>query len=54
MGGECSTNVEKRNVSRICGEKPESRPRRRSIDGVKMDRRERGWDGVDLDLYGIG
>jgi hypothetical protein len=52
MGGACSTNGEKRNVYRISVGKPEGkrplvRPRRRWVDNIKMDFREREWDGVD-------
>jgi hypothetical protein len=43
---------ETRNAYRILVGKPEGksplgRPRRRCVDGVKMDLREIGWDGVD-------
>jgi hypothetical protein len=47
---------EKRNAYRILVGKPEGkrsvgRPRRRRVDNVKMDLRERGWDGIDwIDL----
>jgi hypothetical protein len=27
---------------------PLGKPRRRSVDNIKMDLRERGWDGVDV------
>jgi hypothetical protein len=45
MGGECSTNGEKRNAYRILVGKPEGnrplgRPRRRWKDNIKMDLRE--------------
>jgi hypothetical protein len=29
------------------GKRPLGRPRRRWVDNIKMDLRERGWDGVD-------
>jgi hypothetical protein len=35
--------MEKRNVYRILVGKP----RRKWVDNIKMDLRERGWDGVD-------
>jgi hypothetical protein len=43
---------EKRNAYRILVGKPEGRrplgrPRRRSVDSIKIDLREIGWDGVD-------
>jgi hypothetical protein len=43
---------ETRNDYRILVEKPEGkrplgRPKRRWVDNIKMDLRERGWDGVD-------
>jgi hypothetical protein len=56
MGRACSTNGEKRNVCRILvgkpeGKRPLGRPRRRCVDNIKIDLRERGWDGVDwIDL----
>jgi hypothetical protein len=45
-------NGEKRNACRILVGKPEGkiplrRPRRRWVDNVKMDLRERRWDGID-------
>jgi hypothetical protein len=48
----CSTNgEEKKNAYRILVEKPEGKrplgPRRRWVDNIKMDLRER-WDGTDL------
>jgi hypothetical protein len=51
MGGACSTNGEKRNAYRILvgkpeGKRPLGRPRRRSVDNIKMDLREIGC-GVD-------
>jgi hypothetical protein len=47
MGSACSTNGEKWNASRILVGKPEGRLRRRWVDSIKIDLRERGWDGVD-------
>jgi hypothetical protein len=47
---------EKRNACRIFVGKPErkrqlGRPRRRWVDNIKMDIRERGWNGMDwIDL----
>jgi hypothetical protein len=47
---------EKRNVYRILvgnpeGKRPLGRPRRRWVDNIKIDLRERGWDGGDwIDL----
>jgi hypothetical protein len=43
---------EKRNAYRILvgkpeGNKPLRRTRRRWVDNIKVDLRERGWDGVD-------
>jgi hypothetical protein len=43
---------EKRNACRILVRKPErkrplGRPRRRWVDNIKMDLREKGWDGVN-------
>jgi hypothetical protein len=48
MGGECSTNGEKRNAYRILVGKPEGkrplrRPRRRWEGNIIMDLREIGW-----------
>jgi hypothetical protein len=46
----------KRNAYRISvgnreGKRPLGRPRRRWVDNIKMDLRERGWDGMDwIDL----
>jgi hypothetical protein len=47
----CSRNGEKRNAYRIFVGNPEERrplgrPRRRIVDTIKMDHRERGWDGM--------
>jgi hypothetical protein len=52
MGGECSTNGEKRNAYRILvgkpeGKRPLGRPRRRWVDNIKINFREIGWDGLD-------
>jgi hypothetical protein len=52
MGTACSTNGGERNPYRILVAKPEwkrplGRPRRRLVDNLKMDLRERGWDGMD-------
>jgi hypothetical protein len=52
MGGECSTNAEKRNAYRLLVGKPEEkrrlgRPRRRLVDNIRMDIVEVGWDDVD-------
>jgi hypothetical protein len=47
---------EKRNAYTILvgkpeGKRPLGRPRRRLVDNIKIDLRERGWDGVDwIDL----
>jgi hypothetical protein len=47
---------EKRNACRILvgkpeGKRPLERPRRRSVDNIKIVLREIGWDGVDwIDL----
>jgi hypothetical protein len=43
---------EKRNACRILvgkpeGKRPLGRPRRRWVDNIRMDFREREWDGVD-------
>jgi hypothetical protein len=43
---------EKRNAYRILvrkleGKRPLGIPRRRWVDNIKMDLRERGWDGMD-------
>jgi hypothetical protein len=42
----------KRNACRILvGKRPLGRPRRRSVDNIKIDLRELGWDGMDwIDL----
>jgi hypothetical protein len=52
----CSMIGEKRNAYRIAvrkseGKRPLGRPRRRWVDNIKMDLREREWDGMDwIDL----
>jgi hypothetical protein len=43
---------EKRNAYRVLvgrpeGKRPLGRPRRRWVDNIKIDLREKGWDGVD-------
>jgi hypothetical protein len=48
MGGQCSTNGEKRNAYRLLVEKPEGkrplgRPRRRWVNNIRMDLGEVGW-----------
>jgi hypothetical protein len=52
MGRACSTNGEKRNAYRILVGRPERKrplgsPIRTSVDNIKMDLREIGWDGMD-------
>jgi hypothetical protein len=48
MGGQCSTNGEKRNAYRLFeGKRPLGRPRRRWVDNIRMDLGEVGWDDVD-------
>jgi hypothetical protein len=52
MGRACSTNGEKRTAYRILVGKPEGkrllgRPRRRSVDNIKMDLRGMRWYGLD-------
>jgi hypothetical protein len=52
MDSICSTNGEKRNAYRILvgkpeGKRPLGKPRRRSVDNIKMDLREVGWYGMD-------
>jgi hypothetical protein len=51
MGRACSTNGGKRNAYRTLVGKPEGRrplgrPRRRWVDNIEMDLREKEWDGV--------
>jgi hypothetical protein len=51
MNRACCTNGEKSNAYRILVGKPEvkeqlRRPRRRSVDNIKMDLREKGWYGM--------
>jgi hypothetical protein len=56
MGRACSTIGEKRDAYRILVAKPEGkrplgRPRRRSVDNIKMDHRKIVWGGMDrIDL----
>jgi hypothetical protein len=56
MGRVCSTNGEKSNAYMILVGKPKrkrqlDKPRRRSVDNVKMDHREIRWGGMDwIDL----
>jgi hypothetical protein len=50
--GHVARMGKKRNAYRILVGKPEGRrplgrPRRRSVDSIKIDLREIGWDGVD-------
>jgi hypothetical protein len=52
MGGECSTNGEKRNAYRILigrpeGKRPLGRPRHRWVDNIIMELGEMEWVGVD-------
>jgi hypothetical protein len=48
MGGECSTNGEKRNAYRLLVRKrPLGKPGRRWVD-IRMDLLELGWSDVDL------
>jgi hypothetical protein len=52
MGRACSTKGEKRNAYRILVGEPEvkrplKRPRRRWVDNIKIDLREKGWGGMD-------
>jgi hypothetical protein len=56
MGATCSTYGEKRNVYRLLvgkpdGKRPLGRPRRRSVDNIRIDLGEVGWRDVDwIDL----
>jgi hypothetical protein len=56
MGMACSTIGEKRNSCRILvgkpdGKRPVGRPKRRWVDNIEMDLREKGLDGIDwIDL----
>jgi hypothetical protein len=56
MGRTCIIHSEKTNAYRILVGKPEGKrplgiPRRRWVDNIKMNFRERGWDGMDwIDL----
>jgi hypothetical protein len=49
MGGECSTNCEKRNTYRLLLGKPEGKGRSkcRWVDNIRMDLGEVGWGDVD-------
>jgi hypothetical protein len=52
MGGECSTNGEKRNAYRLLVGKPEGRrplgrPKRRWVDNSTIDLGEVGWGDAD-------
>jgi hypothetical protein len=52
MGGQCSTNGEKRNAYRLLmgkavGKRPLGRPRRRWVDNIRMDLGEVRWGDVD-------
>jgi hypothetical protein len=54
-----STNGEKRNTYRILvgkpeGKRPLGRPKRRWVDNIKIDLREKEWDGNGLDRSGSG
>jgi hypothetical protein len=47
-----STNEEKGDayrifVGKLVGKRPLGRPRNRSVDNIKVDLREIGWDGTD-------
>jgi hypothetical protein len=51
MGGECSTNGEKRNAYRLLmgkpkGKRPLGRPRRRWVDNIRLDLGEVEWGDV--------
>jgi hypothetical protein len=56
MSRACSTNGAKRNAYRMLvgkpeGKRPPGRPRRRWVDGIKMDLSEIGWGAMDwIDL----
>jgi hypothetical protein len=52
MGGQCSTNGEKKNAYRLLvgkpeGKRPLGRPRRRWVDNIRIELGEVGWDDVD-------
>jgi hypothetical protein len=56
MGRACGTNGDKKHAYRILvgkseGKSPLGRPRRRWVDNIKRDLREREWYGMDwIDL----
>jgi hypothetical protein len=51
MGRACSTNAYRILVGKPEGKRPVGRPRRRWVNNIKMDLREKGWDGMDwIDL----
>jgi hypothetical protein len=57
--GHVARKGEKRNACRILVGKPEGKrplgsPRRRLMDNIKIDLRERGWDGMILNRSGSG
>jgi hypothetical protein len=48
MSRACSTNGVKRSVYGILvGKRPLGKPRRRWVNDIKMDLRDRGWGGTD-------
>jgi hypothetical protein len=48
VGGAYSTNGAKGNSYRLLlGKAPLERPKRRSVDNIKMDLGEIGWGGLD-------
>jgi hypothetical protein len=52
MGRACSTNGKNKIAYRILvgmpeGKRPLGRPRRRRVDNMKLDLREKEWDGMD-------
>jgi hypothetical protein len=52
MGRACSTNGERMNAYRILlgkteGKRALGKPRCRSVDNIKINLRETGWDDVD-------
>jgi hypothetical protein len=54
--GHAARTGEKRNAYRILvgkseGKRPLGRPKRRWVDNIKIDLRDKGWDGMDsIDL----